>query len=480
MLVKEDSSQALEAFQKAVSKDPERHLALGYLAALTGDQKSLDTSISKVKAQIEKNPTHLDLINDFGKILMKNQRYEEAIKQFQAALEKNPGYLDAKINYSLCLAEIEKYDQAIGNLLNMENKSPRIFFVLGEIFYKSGRLFLAYKSLSMAAKIYPTYPKMGTKLNELLNYIKKLESLIDLHERFTNTNPTFPDLHAKLGNFYHLAGKSELAIQEYETALEINPDYEYARLKLDSVKKDMIWRLAKTHLEETPINSETITRELIVDVHCECKNLRKNHFPDDIVLQIKNIRTSKIMQKAVSIEQIEEGFARFNCAPLGLVASHDVLIFQVLNVKSKKVLRFEPYYVTVENIKSSSCKVTLEIDMEQESCDDILPKYFLVHFNSKQFAETISGNPPLYSAFLTNKKNGIKANGHLNPENSEQINFVLNGDTSNKSSAAVTPGDMLEVKIEDSMNNEVFSMEFAVGRTDVENFYKTIVPQEIS
>jgi hypothetical protein len=68
----------------------------------------------------------------------------------------------------------------------------------------------------------------------------------------------------------------------------------------------------------------------------------------------------------------------------------------------------------------------------------------------------------------------------LNPENDNQINFVLNGASRGNGSAAVAPGDRLAVKIEDNSENEVFSMEFAVGKSDVSNFCKTIVPQEIS
>ena len=120
------------------------------------------------------------------------------------------------------------------------------------------------------------------------------------------------------------------------------------------------------------------------------------------------------------------------------------------------------------------------MDLSQEENDEILPRYFLVHFDSKQFAKTITGNPPMYSALLTNKKNGHSATGHLNPENNQQINFVLKGSENGKYEAAVVPGDRLEVKIEDNLKNEVFSMEFAVGKSDVENFSKTIIPQEIT
>lgn len=481
MLIQNDTSQAIEAFQKSVNLDPQQHLALGYLGVMTGSSQKIDEAIKIAKQKIEKNPKHLDLVNDLGKILFRAQKYEDALAQFGLALTENPLYLDAKINKARTLAHMNRADEAIEILLGIESKNPRIFFVLGEIFYLTGRLYLAYKAYHKAQKLYPTYPGMQARISELNNYMQKLETLIDLHERFVNTNPNFPDLHAKLGNFYHLAGKSELAIEEFKQALKLNPEYDYASLKLDAVQKDMIWRLAKTHLEEHLPEHRAITRDLVVNVHCECKKLSKGAFPDDAVLQIKNVRTAKVMQKSINARQIEEGFARIDCAPLGILACQDILLFQIMDMKTKKLLRFEPHYLEMDEIMASSCDIKLNIDLTQEHQEDLLlPKYFLVHLDSKQFADIIAGDESLYKALLRNKTNGLQSVGHINPENDEQINFVLNGASSGNGSAAVAPGDRLSIKIEDQQQAEVFSMEFAVGNADIKNFSKVIIPQDIS
>lgn len=481
MLIQEDTAQAIEAFQKAINLDPDQHLAMGYLGAMTGSSQKVEDAIKIVKQKIEKNPKHLDLVNDHGKILFRAQRYNEALEQFKTALQENPSYLDAKINLARTLAHINRADEAIEILLGIETKNPRIFFVLGEIFYLTGRMYLAYKAYHKAQKLYPTYPGMQARISELNNYIQKLETLIDLHERFVNTNPNFPDLHAKLGNFYHLAGKSELAIDEFKKALKLNPEYQYASIKLDGVQKDMIWRLAKTHLEEHLPEHRAVTRGLTVNIYCECKKLNKNLFPADAVLQIKNVRTGKVMQKSINARQIEEGFTRVDCSPLGIVACQDILLFQVIDVKTKRVLRFEPHYLEMDEIMASSCDIKLNIDLTAEHQEDLLlPKYFLVHLDSKQFADIISGEESLYKAYLRNKTNGLESIGHINPENDGQINFVLNGASSGNGSAAVAPGDKLSIKIEDQQQAEVFSMEFAIGNTDIQNFSKTIIPQDIS
>lgn len=481
MLVQNDSSQAIEAFQKAINIDPNQHLAMGYLGALTGSTQKMEDAAKVIEQKLAKNPKHLDLINDHGKILYKAGKFAQAIEQFRKALSDNPSYLDAKINLAKALSRNGKADEAIEILLGIESKNPRVFFVLGEIFYLTGRLYLSYRAYHKAQQLYPNYPGMQSKLSELNNYIQKLEALIDLHERFVNNNPDFPDLHAKLGNFYHLAGKSELAIEEFKKALKLNPEYQYAAAKLEAVQKDMIWRLAKTHLEENLPEHRAITRDMVVNVHCECKKLKKGVFPDDAVMQIKNVRTGKSMQKSINARQIEEGFARIDCSPLGIMACQDILLFQIMDMKSKKVLRFEPHYLELDEIMASSCEIKLNIDLTQEHQEDLLlPKYFLVHLDSKQFADIIAGEDTLYRAYLRNKTNGLESIGHINPENDEQINFVLNGASSGNGSAAVAPGDKLAIKIEDQQQAEVFSMEFAVGNSDIKNFSKTIVPQDIS
>ncbi|MEW6712251.1 MAG: cyclic nucleotide-binding domain-containing protein, partial [Candidatus Riflebacteria bacterium] len=413
MLINNENSQAIEAFQKAINLDPEQHLSLGYLGALTGNSGKIEEAIKIVKQKIEKNPKHLDLVNDLGKILFKSERFAEAQANFELALQSNPNYLDAKINLARAMAYQQKADEAIEMLLNIENKNPRIFFVLGEIFYMTGRMYLAFKSYTKAVKLYPNYPGMHGRLAELNNYIQRLETLIDLHERFVNSNPSFPDLHAKLGNFYHLAGKSELAIEEFNKSLKLNPQYQYAALKLEAIQKDMIWRLAKSHVEDNIPENTGGSKDMIVNVYCECKKLKKGLFPDDAFLQIKNVRTAKVMQKAINASQIEQGFARLECKPLGLIAPEDILIFQVSDMKTKRVLRFEPHYVTQEEVAQNSCEVKLAIDLSEESQQDqLLPKYFLVHLDSKQFADIISGEDTLYHAYLKNQANGLETVGH--------------------------------------------------------------------
>jgi CRP-like cAMP-binding protein/tetratricopeptide (TPR) repeat protein len=483
------TTEALEAFQKAVSLDPKQHIALGYLGILTGKNEKLQEALNITHEKIKENPTHLDLLNDLGKILMKNEEYEKARVHFEKALENNPHYLEAKINLSQCMAKLDQSTEAIELLLNIKNKNPRIFFTLGEIFYSTGRLYLSYRSYSKAVSLYPGYPGIRPRLTELSNYLRKLETVIDLHERFVNTNPDFPDLHAKLASFYHLAGKSEIAIEEYKKALELNPDYKDAEIKLDRIHKDIIWRLAKTHLEEELEDYQLITKSITANVHFIFKQLKKVKLPEEAVLQIKNIRTSKVLQKVITATQIDQGFIRVDCSPLGLIACQDILLTQIVNAKTKKILRFAPHYIEKEEITSNLCDIKLNLEQETEidEIPEICTKFFLVHLTSKHFAHIIGSDESTYKAKVTNVSNGLEAIGHLNPENDEQINFVLNGTKNGngssgngKSLAAVNSGDKLSIRIEDGNAEEVFSMEFAVGNSDLKNFCKTIIPQDIS
>jgi len=476
----------LEAFQRAVSLDENQHVAMGYLAYLTNDEKRLSKALASVQQKINSNPTHLDLRNDFGKILAKNNRYEEALVEFQTALKENPNYLEAKINLASCLANLGKTERAIETLLFIESKNPRIFFSLGEIFYKTGRLYLAYKAYLKAESLYPQYPGIRPKIAELSAYLRKLDSVIDLHERFANTNPTFPDLHTKLGNFYHLAGKSEMAISEYQKALEINPEYKLAAEKLDLIKKDMIWRMAKTHLEEHVESEDSIlSKQLKITFKLKKgANPVKCSLPEETMLQIRNIRTGRLMQKVLSSLQLQNCEAEIDCSPVGTLASQDILVFQMVDIKNKKVFRFPPHFLEKSEILAGSTDVEVDLQaaMLQHQSPEIFAKYFLVHLNSKHFAKIIGTETGSYRAVIRNNNNNLEASGHLNPENNEQINFVLKGSDVEASEdlVAVKSGDKLTIKINDGHNEEVFSMEFAVGENDVKNFCKTIIPKDIS
>jgi len=477
-LLEEKKSEALEAFQKAVSTDPKQHVALGYLAHLSGSKDEFEQAVAAVKEKIAANPKFLDLLNDYGKILMHNDNFEEAALQFDKALKQNPKYLEAKLNLANCLSKLGEPDKAIKMLLEVENKNPRLFFTLGEIFYSTGRLFLAYKAYNKASNLYPAYPGLRPKLFELNGYLRKLETVIDLHERFVNTNPNFPDLHSKLAGFYHLSGKSELAIMHFKKALELNPAYQDASIKLDLIQKDDIWKLARVHLEEDTVEGAATTRDFKVSVSFASGD-KGYALPEEAVMQIKNVRTAKVMQKAITLNQVQSGSMDIDCSPLGLLAAQDILLFQIFDYKTSNAIRFLPHYVEKDEIKAGRCDVELDLEINHSDEDlEALTKYFLVHLTSKQMADLVSGAGSC-RAVLKNVSNGLEAVGHLNPENEAQINFVLNA--SNKASEgvpAVKPGDRLSIKIHDAKNEDVFAMEFAVGKSDVQNFCKIIVPKD--
>lgn len=481
-LLEEKKSEALEAFQKAVAIDPKQHVALGFLAHLSGAKESFEQAITAVQEKIAANPKFLDLLNDYGKILMSNDMFEEAAVQLQKALKENPAYLEAKINLAVCLSKLEQSDKAIEMLLAVENKNPRLYYTLGEIFYRTGRLYLSYKAFAKASALYPAYPGLRPKLFELSSYLRKLDTVIDLHERFVNTNPHFPDLHAKLASFYHLAGKSELAINQFKKALELNPGYQVASAKLEMIQRDVIWRMAKTHLEEDNSDNNAITRNLKAEIKFVSDD-KKFILPDEAVLQVKNVRTSRIMQKSISLSQIEAGSATLDCSPLGLLAAQDILLFQILDVKTNHMIRFAPHYLEKDEILANHCKIDLDLNLNFSDDGGFghMAKFFLVHLSSKQMADIISPSNSSFRAILKNVSNGLEAAGHINPENEEQINFVLNAShTAADGIPAVKPGDKLAIKVQDGKNEDVFAMEFAVGKTDVQNFCKTIVPKDIS
>lgn len=478
-LMEDSKSEAIEAFQRAVSLDEQQHVAMGYLGHLLNDSGRVNKAIEAVKEKIAANPKHLDLLNDYGKILVKNEKYAEAITQFQLALKENPNYLEAKINMALSLSHLGQSDRAIETLLFIENKNPRIYFALGDIFYQTGRHYLAYKAYTKAENLYPSFPGIKPKIAELNSYLRKLDTLIDLHERFVNTNPNFPDLHAKLGNFYYLAGKTELAITEYKKAIELNPDYKVAAEKLDSIKKDLIWKMGKTHLEENlDFQNVIMAKQLRLNITL-IKSPNWN-LPEEATIQIKNIRTSRIMQKVLTKAQINASILEMDCAPIGVVTNQDILVVQIIDSKNKKLFRFPPHFLEIEEIIANRCELHLDLEKSQANSNEqeLFAKYFLVHLASKHFAKLFNATQSNYKATIKNSSNDLEASGHLNPENEEEINFVLNGSSVQGSEdlVAVKPGDLLSISIQDVENKEILAMEFAVGETDVKNFCKTVIP----
>ncbi len=491
LALEQSFSEAIEAFHRSLAADPQNHLAMGFLACMTGDETAFKQAVKIVSDKLAQHPGFADLHNDKAKLHLQHGDHDLAEECCREALKINPRFLDAQINLATSLAARTRTDEAISLLLAVKEKNARIFMLLGQMFHDTGRLFLAHQSYLRAEEQYPEYPGLRQRLSELTTYFKRLSGVIVMHQGFVETHPQFPDMHVKLGNFLQIAGRTELAVREYQEALRIKPQYHEALDKLAALESDTIGRLAaETFATILPVGDErkllgaTFKLQVLLQAPAEKSCMRI-----DVawVLRMKNVRTGKVLQKPVVPDELKSGSVTVDCEPLGVIAPQDIIVAELIEATTGQIYRAEPYYVEVPDLEKGTGTMALTADPSTgRSATGQGIRYFLVHLDSKQIAEIIGGTDSEYRAVVANAANGLEAVGQVNPENDAQVNFVLigtNGTSANAGdpkSAAVRRGDHLVVRVTDRAKNEVFSMDFTVEQRDIESFSKLIVHQDIA
>lgn len=236
--LKEDYAHAIDVFEKVLELDPDNHLARGYLGYIRSDPKSQEKALQVLTGKIQKHPEFPDLVNHMGRLLLMYGKPAEAIGFFEKALAINPTYSESRVNLALAYGQNGNYDEGIRQLLKVETKTTRVFYLMGNFFYSTGKFFEAISAYTRVSEANPNYYDTDDKIQSLSEYFSKLNNLLEMHKRLAKQSPTYPDLRYKIGNLYLLVGKRQEALAEFTEALRLKPTYEEARKKIEALNKE--------------------------------------------------------------------------------------------------------------------------------------------------------------------------------------------------------------------------------------------------
>ncbi len=472
-------ADAIEAFKKAVLLEPDNALANGFLGCIANDDTALQKSIGLFKTRLSTKPGFADQRNDFGKVLLNHGDFAAAKEQFEEALKINPAYLEARINLASTLAALNSYTEGIELLLNIPQKNPRIYLLLGRFFYETSRFFLAYKAYIKVEEENPEFPGLRQKVLELSAYFKKLDSVIEMHERFVQDHSDFPDLHVKLGNFYNFAGRWDDAINEFKIALELKPGFQEAKDRMKELQLDFVLQLARTRLDTSVQDHQIVSKDFKLKLRFSEGCRRKFEMPEKIVVKTTNVRSGTQVEKTIKKEEIGAFVVPIELSQLGILAVRDLLKLELIDPKD------EGRICTRAIVLDRGDLISNEMNLPMHSDPVPLERYFFVDLKSKHLATIINGKGTKFKAVVTNTRNGMEAQGFRNPESDESVNFLLvgkkpNGEGKRAKFGVVKAGDKLLIKVFEPDKPEVFSMEIAVDDKDVQSLKKQVVLQEAS
>jgi tetratricopeptide (TPR) repeat protein len=224
-----DSRAAIKKYKLAKEinpKNPRVYAEWGYELFLLGDNEgaiSKFQEFDKDSADLENSDSYdkrgwSDLYNNWGLVLDKTGRYEEAIGKFKKATQIDSEYYQAYYNWGLDLYNLAKqYDAEYRKTNDMAK-----FNEATNKYYESISKYR--RALHINSNYVSAYNNLGLNLNTL----EKYEEAIRQYKRAIEIDPNYHLAYYNWGYTLEKQKKYSEAIEKYKRATEINPNYSLA------------------------------------------------------------------------------------------------------------------------------------------------------------------------------------------------------------------------------------------------------------
>jgi tetratricopeptide (TPR) repeat protein len=124
------------------------------------------------KRAVEVTEDNYIMHNNFGDVLLKKDRPEEAVRHFKEALQINPNHLEARLNIGVVLSKLGKFDEAVEcfkEVLRFRRDWPVAYNNLGRAYALLGEYDLAIQNYKEALRLKPNYPAATKNLQAALD-----------------------------------------------------------------------------------------------------------------------------------------------------------------------------------------------------------------------------------------------------------------------------------------------------------------------
>ena len=157
-----DLTAAVDAFQKAITQDPQYAPAYGGLGLTLAQKEGIDSSLPYFEHALKLNPAKADVCNNLGYALLKSGRLAKAERVLRKCIAIDPGFSVARNNLAVCLGLRGKDDQALRLLL--QTQPPALALRnLSAIVRRRGDAVKADKLMERAREAETHIPLSGTR-----------------------------------------------------------------------------------------------------------------------------------------------------------------------------------------------------------------------------------------------------------------------------------------------------------------------------
>ncbi|KFL34789.1 hypothetical protein JU57_03955 [Sulfurospirillum sp. SCADC] len=220
--------EAIEAFTKALSIDPQYGDAYYNLGVSLHDIGKLDEAVEAFTKALSLNPNYVEAYNNLGVTLHAKGHIDRAIEAFIQALTIHPHYADAYYNLGNALYAKNKINQAMTayeKAIAIHPNYVDAYNNLGVLLKKQGKIEEAIKTYTKALAIHPHHAGVYNNLGTALKAQGKLDEAIEAYTKALSLDSQYADAYSNLGNALYDQTKIDEAMEAYTKALLLNPHH---------------------------------------------------------------------------------------------------------------------------------------------------------------------------------------------------------------------------------------------------------------
>lgn len=149
------------------SDNPESFNFLGTYYYIHGDY-SLASQAYETALSLE--PNHFQALHNLGLLSEESGDNERALRYFEKALETNPYSWKTHLSAGLAYARIHNYHQAItyfSQALELHPNDPELYLLLARVYHKTGNVTEAKSAYEQVIKLQPDHPQAHAELKRL-------------------------------------------------------------------------------------------------------------------------------------------------------------------------------------------------------------------------------------------------------------------------------------------------------------------------
>ena len=162
--------EALDAFKKATSLDPEDPAGLFSLSIVLQELDRLDESQEITKQVIELKPDLAEAHYNLGFIMQEFGRLDESEASYRKVISLKPNWAEAYFNLGNTLKKLGQYEESESTYkkaIELKPDYPEAFNNLGNIYRLLGKLDVAEENYRLAIHLNPLYSEARINLNKV-------------------------------------------------------------------------------------------------------------------------------------------------------------------------------------------------------------------------------------------------------------------------------------------------------------------------